>query len=259
MPMGVRMRRIMALLIIGSLLLVGCGGQIGPGNDPNFSFSTARTSRPDGSACLGGEGQTVAKELINIRTFEIVIGGGSNPMSDADWPSFRPRLPWSKNSTRYLLFNKGCFFRSPGVAANCVGDACVKFVEEFDHTWLLLTNVANATCLPDTTGCQGDQVKPGFMSVNTIDKCQQLAFNGPTIYELSDPAGNRYVMHATATGTPDTSTVQLPSGWQLQAKTIDATLVIEPVGGDNGCYYNIVRDNLVQSYHQYVYAGAQWP
>lgn len=241
-----------------TMVLVGCGGQTGP-SDPNFSFSTIPSPRPADSACIGRAGATVAKELINIRTFDIVLGGGSNPMPDDVWADFRPRLPWMKNSTRFLLFDNSCFFRSPGAAADCSGDACTIFLEEFDHTWLLLTRLANVACLPDASGCSGDEVAPGFVSVSTIDKCQQLTFTGPIIYELSDPFGNRFVMHATATGTPDLSGPQLPAGWQLQAVTIDEPLVIEPVGGGSNCYYNIVRDNLVQSYHQYVYAGAQWP
>lgn len=254
------MRHIVCILImLVGLMLGGCRGQIGPGNDPNFGFATAPSPRPPGSACLGRVGATVAKELLNIQTFEIVLGGGTNPMSDAEWAAFQPRLPWIKNSTRYLLFDNSCFFRSPGVAADCVDAACITTIEAFEHTWLLLTTLLNTTCLPDSSGCSGDEVKPGFVSVNTIDKCQQIVFNGPTVYELSDPVGNRYVMHATATGTPNTAAVQLPTGWQLQPKTITQPLVIEPVGGGNGCYYNILRDNLLQSYHQYVYAGARWP
>jgi hypothetical protein len=241
------------------IALVGCGGQTGPGNDPNFSFSTAPSPRPTSSACIGGAGATVAKEMINIRTFEIVLGGGANAMSDEDWAEFRPRLPWMKNSTRFLLFDDSCFFRSPGAPADCTGDECITFMEIFDHSWLLLTTLDNATCLPDASGCPADEVRPGFMSVSSIDKCQQLTFNGPTIYELSDPAGNRYVMHATATGTPDIGTVQLPAGWQLAEKSIGEPFVIEPVGGGEACYYNILRDNLLQSYHQYVYVGERWP
>ncbi len=246
-------------LVLLTLLLAGCGGQIGPGNDPNFSFSTTPSPRPAGSTCLGQGGPSVAKELINVRTFEIVVAGGANPMPDEQWADFRPRLPWMKNSTRFLLFDDSCFFRSPGAPVDCVGDACVTFIEEFDHTWLLLTTLDNATCLPEASGCVRDEIRPGFVSVSSISKCHQLTFSGPTIYELSDPAGNRYVMHATATGTPDTTTVQLPNGWQLQAKTISEPLVIEPVGDGDDCYYNILRDNLLQSYHQYVYAGPSWP
>ena len=25
------------------------------------------------------------------------------------------------------------------------------------------------------------------------------------------------------------------------------------------CYHNVLRDNLLQSYHQYVFAGERWP
>jgi hypothetical protein len=251
------LRRFIVFVVIG-LLLAGCSGQTGP-SDPNFTFATAPSPRPEGSACIGRAGATIAKELINIRTFDIVLGGGANPMPDDVWADFRPRLPWMKNSTRFLLFDDSCFFRSPGAPATCVGDDCTIFVEEFAHTWLLLTRLVNVACLPDPSGCSGDAVAPGFVSVSTIDKCQQLTFNGPTIYELSDPAGNRFVMHATATGTPDVTGPQLPLGWQLQALTIAEPLVIEPVGGGANCYYNIVRDKLVQSYHQYVYAEPQWP
>ena len=49
--------------------------------------------------------------------------------------------------------------------------------------------------------------------------------------------------------------MQLPTGLQLQAKTISAPLVIEAAGGGAVCYHNILRDNLLQSYHQYVFAG----
>jgi hypothetical protein len=246
-------------ILIGLLLvLAGCGGQIGP-TDPNFSFETTLSARPAGSACIGREGATVAKELINVRTFEIVLGGGANPMPDDEWADFRPRLPWLKNSTRFLLFDDSCFFRSPGGPPDCSGADCTIFREEFGHTWLLLTTMANITCYPDPSGCTNDTVAPGYLSFNTIDKCQQLTFNGPTIYELSDPVGNRFVMHATGTGTPELAAVQLPAGWQLTEVSLSEPLVIEPVGGGSACYYNIVRDNLVQSYHQYVYAAAQWP
>lgn len=252
------MRRLVLALVLGGLALASCGGQVGPGNDPTFSFATAPSSRPPDGQCFGSEG-SVAKELINIRTFEIVVAAGEHPMSDQAWADFRPRLPWSKNSTRFLLFDEGCFFRSPGAPAACVGAACLRFVEAFDHTWLLLTTLVNTSCLPDASGCSGDEVKPGFVSVNTIDKCQQLIFAGPMIYDLTDPDGNRYVMHATATGTPTTAGVQLPAGWQLAARTLSEPLVVDPVGGGTGCYYNIVRDNLAQSYHQYRFAGERWP
>jgi hypothetical protein len=252
-------RPLSALLMVASLLaLAGCGGQLGAGNHADFRYSTAITPKPANATCLG-RGERIAKEMLNARTFEIVVAGGGNPISDADWASLNPTFPWTKNSTRHLLFDGTCFFRSPGAPLDCTGDACFTLKDVYNHSWLLLTTVANTTCLPDPSGCPGQDVKPGFVSVNTIDKCQELTFSGPTVYELSDPAGNRYVMHATSTGTPDVSGPKLPAGWTLQQKAITAPLVLDPHGGDGHCYYNIVRDNLVQSYHQYVYAGPSWP
>jgi hypothetical protein len=36
-------------------------------------------------------------------------------------------------------------------------------------------------------------------------------------------------------------------------------LELLPFGGGDACYYNIVRDNRVQSYHQYRYAKEWYP
>jgi hypothetical protein len=101
-------------------------------------------------------------------------------------------------------------------------------------------------------------VNPGYVSINTIDKCQRMQYDGPSIYELSDGQGNLYVMHAADDGTPDLSPT-LPEGWTLTERTLEEPLVLLPFGGGNSCYFNIIRDNLVQSYHQYAYAGEQYP
>jgi hypothetical protein len=246
------------LVLISMLGLTSCGGQLGAGNNPNFSYATVSTNKPANSPCLG-KGGGIAKEMLNAKSFEIVVAGGAGAISDTDWAALKPSFPWTKNSTRHLLFSDSCFFRSPGAPIDCSTENCFTTKQVYDHSWLLLTTVANTTCMPDSSGCPGQDVKPGFISVNTIDKCQVLIFSGPLIYELSDPAGNRYVMHATATGTPDLTGPQLPAGWKLEQKTISEPLVLNPHGGAGHCYYNIIRDNLVQSYHQYVYAGQRWP
>jgi hypothetical protein len=132
-------------------------------------------------------------------------------------------------------------------------------VDAFDYTWLKLTTVIGQDCFPDASGCSGDRVEPGYVSITTIAKCHQIRYDGPLIYELSDGQGNRYVMHATATGTPDIEGVELPAGWTVSARTIDEPLELLPFGGETDCYYNIVRDNLVQSYHQFAYAADLYP
>ena len=113
-------------------------------------------------------------------------------------------------------------------------------------------------CYPDAAGCSAGGVNAGYVTFTTIDKCQLLVFNGPVIYELRDGTGNFYVMHATATGTPDL-TPTLPDGWTLSERTIEETLELLPFGGGDACYYNTVRDNLDQGYHQVAYAGDTYP
>jgi hypothetical protein len=224
-----------------------------------ISYATITTNMPEGAACAGG-GQEggVAKEIFNLETDYIYVAGGTNPMPDDVWASYSFRLPLLQNSTRNLMFNGSCFFRSPGASTSCEGDACFIFDEIADYTWLALTQIVGQSCFPDLSGCSGDVVNPGFVSINTIAKCQRIQYDGPTIYELSDGQGNLYVMHATDDGVPDLNAV-LPDGWTLTERAIEEPLVLLPFGGGDSCYYNIVRDNLVQSYHQYAYADAAYP
>jgi hypothetical protein len=44
----------------------------------------------------------------------------------------------------------------------------------------------------------------------------------------------------------------------LTQTSISEPLTIQP-RGEGHCYYNILRDNLVQSYHQYVFADKMFP
>ena len=225
-----------------------------------ISYATVQTLMPDGASCAGGNEDSpgVAKEILNLETDYIYVAGGTNPMPDDVWANYGFRIPLLKNSTRSLMFNGSCFFRSPNAPADCEGEACFSIDEIEGYTWLNLTQVTGQSCFPDASGCRADVVDPGYISVNTIAKCHRVVFDGPTIYELSDGKGNLYVMHATATGTPDL-TATLPEGWTLTERTIDESLVLLPFGGGEDCYYNVVRDNLVQSYHQYAYSGDTYP
>ena len=78
------------------------------------------------------------------------------------------------------------------------------------------------------------------------------------VYELSDPDGNRFVMHETEGETPDLNPA-LPEGWALNQVSLDEPLVILPSGGDDACFHNIARDNVGQGYHQYVFAYDTYP
>lgn len=225
-----------------------------------ISYATVQTLIPANASCAGRSEDSpgIAKEILNLETDDIYIAGGVNPMPDDVWLNYTFWLPLIKNSTRNLLFDGSCFFRSPDVPADCDGDACFSMSEIVDYTWLKLTTIIGQSCFPDASGCSAEVVNPGSLSITTIAKCHRITFEGPVIYELSDGNGNLYVMHATATGTPDLNPA-LPDGWTLTERTINEPLVLLPFGGGDSCYYNIVRDNLVQSYHQYAYAGEQYP
>lgn len=100
-------------------------------------------------------------------------------------------------------------------------------------------------------------VDPGAIDVKVISKCHHVIFEDE-IYELADPAGNRYVMHATDTGTPDLN-ASIPAGWTLARVELDEPLEIMPFGGGDNCFHNVLRDNLGQGYHQYVFARESYP
>ncbi len=252
---------IVAVVAVGAVLFFSYIGSLTAPKPLEISYATVQTSMPAGAGCAGGsdESSGVAKEILNLDSDYIYVAGGSNPMPDDVWADFSFRLPILKNSTRNLLFDGSCFFRSPDVPATCTGDDCFIIEDISGYSWLRLTAVVGQSCYPDASGCSGDVVNSGYVSVNTIAKCHRIVYDGPVIYELSDGQGNAYVMHATATGTPDLTGPQLPDGWTLRAVQLDEPLELLPFGGGDNCYYNVVRDNLVQSYHQYRYSAAQYP
>lgn len=264
------MNRKNLLIIVGILVVIVASGGlmflsyfnglIAP-KPLEISFATVQTAMPEGASCAGGNDEStgVAKEILNLETDDIYVAGSTNPMPDDVWAEFSFRLPLFQNSTRNLLFDGSCFFRSPDAAATCQGDDCFTVEEIVGYTWLKLTTVVGDDCYPDDSGCSADVVNPGYVSISTIAKCHMITYEGPTIYELSDGRGNLFVMHATATGTPDLTGPTLPDGWTLTARDISEPLVLLPFGGGDDCYYNIVRDNLVQSYHQYGFAGEVYP
>ena len=214
--------------------------------------TTIISGRPEGAACINQPPSAgLAIELIDLENDKVYLAGGSNPITIEEWENTAVRFPHMKNSKRFLLFDDTCLYRSPNIAPTCQGEACAEFVEHYDHTWFVLSDVAGQTCYPDADGCQSDVVNPGYVSLTVIDKCQEITFLG-SIYELVDNRGNRYVMHATDDGTPDTTGVSLPEGWSLAEVALDEPLTIEP-RGEGHCYYNIVRDNTLQSYHQYLF------
>lgn len=227
--------------------------------EAGIRFQTIASNRPADSTCLNKAGEAgLAKELINLRERVVVVGAEPNLMPDDVWADYNPRLPWEKNINRNTLFNDHCFYRSPGAPADCTGDECA-IVRELDgYTWVELSAIVAQDCLPTPdAGCSTDAVEPGAISIAVTSKCHQIIFTDE-IYELVDPAGNRYVMHATDTGTPDLNAA-IPDGWTLTRVELDEPLEVLPFGGGDNCYHNVLRDHLGQGYHQFFFAEPQYP
>ena len=198
-----------------------------------------------------------AQELINIRDLSVVISGGDQPLPRAEWDRFKPRLPWTKNLDRHLLFEATALLRSPSAPADCAGEACLSLITYQGYTWIELARPRSVSFIP--AGEETDMLKPdpGHLVVKTIEKCQAVRFSGH-IYRLSDGQGNLYAMHASEAPEPSLD-VTLPPGWMLERVELTEPLIIPPFGGEGHCYHNILGDHLGQGYHQYQFAGAVWP
>jgi hypothetical protein len=195
-----------------------------------------------------------AHELISIRELIVVVSGGANPMSDAEWEKYQPPLPWRKNIERNLLFTDTSFLHSPNAPADATGEQRYTVREISGHTWIELAQPVAVDLVP--AGQKTDFVKPapGHLAIKTIKKPQILRFTG-SIYRLTDNKGNFYVMHATETDAPSLD-VALPAGWSLSKVDLTEPLIIAP---SQGGYYNIVGDCRGQGYHQYIFADATYP
>lgn len=196
-----------------------------------------------------------AKEIINAKEKKVYYGAGSNPIPMDEWKKLKVKLPWARNLDRNILFTKTVFLRSPSASSNCEGTDCLKEIEYKGYSWVELANPQAIDFIPSKT----DTKKPakGHLVVKVIKKCQIVVWEDE-IYELSDKKGNKYVMHATETGTPKLDTV-LPEGFVLKKVKLDEPLIVTPFGKGEDCYFNIIGDHLGQGYHQYKYAGDYFP
>ncbi len=261
-------------IIIGGVIIIAIIAAIGLYNvlqlrnfqfptaaEAGVSFQTIPSIRPEGSTCLNqerGEKDGKAKELMNLDTRLVVIGFGDNAIPNSQWADYKPSLPWAKNIDRHMTVDSSCIYRSPTAPADCEGAECRDSQEIAGYEWVDLAIVHSQDCLPTAdAGCTATEIPPGALDVKVMSKCHILVWEDE-VYELVDPAGNSYVMQATATGTPDLN-VTLPEGWTVTLVTLEEPLEIPPHGGGDNCYHNVLRDHLGQTYHQYVFAGETYP
>ncbi len=247
------MIRLLAVVLVVPL---GCAA-IPSAADAKISYETVESSWPAQTVCLNKTGVTVAKEVLNGSLKTVVIAGGPSPISDDAWPKYTPGLGNTKNSDRHLLFTKSCFSRSPSKSADCQGDACSDVITMDGYSWIGLSKIEAADCVPSASACDGTTAKPGGLLFVVTRKCHELVFENEAFF-LSGPNGERAVMHATADGNP-TVDVRLPAGWKLEKQPLATPLVVHPFGGGNECLYNVIRDHKLQSYHQLAYAGPRYP
>ena len=241
-----------------AIAITACRGGLPSAERAGIHYAAVPSPWPADRACINQErGAIVAKEVLMGRTKTVVVAGGENPISDDAWEAYSPGLFNQKNSDRHTLITRSCFARSPEAPADCQAEACRRVVEKDGFTWVELSKIEAADCSPADGGCDPAHVRAGQLATVVTRKCHELVFEGRVLL-LRGPRGEAAVMHATANGV-QTTNVTLPSGWQLRHETLAEPLVLHPFGGGDACYYNILRDEKRQSYHQFRYADPGYP
>ena len=250
----VLMSRLSCLLLISMVACVPFESSVNAG----VSYETVSDSWPEDMECINEEDPEIAKEIVVGSTLMVALAGGDNPIPDGEWEDFSPGWGNSKNSTRNLQFGESCFARSPRADEDCEGDDCATIVEVKDYTWIELAQILAVDCLPSGETCNPERLKSGELAFVVTRKCHRITFDGEQLF-LYGPAGEEAVLHASAGTEEPSSDVELPDGWSIERKTLDQPLTIHPFGEGGECYYNVIRDELQQSYHQIVYAGDTYP
>ena len=128
------MRHLVGSLVVSVGLLSSSCLSLPTAADAHVSYATVPSMWPDAATCLNNKSPAVVKEVLDGSLRTVVIAGGPSPISDVDWEHYSPSLGNTKNSDRHVLFTSSCFVRSPGLPANCVGDACRHVVDLDGHT-----------------------------------------------------------------------------------------------------------------------------
>ena len=226
--------------------------------EAGISYPTTSLQWGDDHTCLNEDQPEIAKELVLGSSKTVVVAGGERPVPDSEWSDFSPGFLNQKNSLRNLQFDSSCLTRSPNRSADCSGEECASFVEIQAYTWLELSQIVAVDCIPAGSNCSPMSVQEKELVVVVIKKCHQLTFIG-TQYFLSGPSGERAVLHATEGDRDPDINVPLPQGWSLSKEELSEPFVLYPFGRGDDCYYNIIRDSLGQSYHQFEYAKGVYP
>ena len=206
-------------------------------------------------------------------------------MSADEWEDYEPPEGYLKNSTRNLQFNQSHFLNSPGESAGVV--SYISTADQPDtpqgYTWASMSKVVNAMWPYDSSQYEGISRKdafyagaltltppPGVVKMTINEKPQYMKFwahqdqdsdsERLQRYQIFDPWGNGYFMHAS--GNEDPADVKksfkqadLPAGWSKKILKLKKDFVLEPAfsetGGEGRYNYNLIRDSSDNAYHQF--------
>lgn len=214
---------------------------------------------PADAPCLNTETKGPrAMELLHPLKRKVVIHGGENQITMAEWKEFDPPLPWMKNQEIQNLYESHCHYRSPGAPVDCNGWECARYDEVEGYTWRILGNLRALGCYPEGSGgCEQTNAEPKHLAVILVEKCHVVRVKSPT-YELTDTKGNKFVMNAHSGPKPVTD-VALPDGWRMDVVERDKPLEIKPFGGGDSCFHVVLNDSEKQFYHQFYDADGVFP
>jgi hypothetical protein len=233
-----------ASCIHGASLDYTCGNFI---NSPSF-------------VCNGDSSESQALEVQDMTTSMIYASSGDNPMTYDEFITYPEQVGiWKLNTPRNLQFNENCFFKSPSSPIDCEPGTCInnKAIKALnDTTWgELALNVCSGYYPSGSTDVVLGPAPEGQVLIAPISKCQNMTFDGPQAWVLTDEYKNQYIMHASGANTTEgvDQAVQdavFPEGWTIEQVDLPEPFTIYPDMDDEGnCYYTVVRDSADNSYH----------
>lgn len=251
---------VLGLVAVGTVGVLVSGALAPPSiSELDFEVRMIPSQVPRDVLCLNTETKGKhALEIIHPLKAMVAVQGGERQLAQEDWADFSPAVPWKKNQDIQNLYESHCHYRSPGAASDCDGWDCARYEEVSGYTWRKLGAFVAMGCYPTgSDGCESTNATPGHLAVILIEKCHVIRVKSPTM-ELTDPAGNKFVMNAHAAAEPTTE-VDLPAGWRVDIVERSEPLQVVPFGGGDECFHVVLNDSKKQFYHQFVDADGVFP
>ncbi|PRW33031.1 Regulatory recX [Chlorella sorokiniana] len=155
-----------------------------------------------------------------------------------------------------------CISRSPNAPADCEGDDCNVYIEE----WLefALLNCYGSYPTPGVNFFTNPEPAPGNVALAVTQTCKNY-FYGPSeqwdfFYSVTDQWGNKWAMQTTHNNISTEQAfdellaeVVWPAGWKVEKVPLTETQTQIPYMVGNGCYAMVLKDSEFNSWHLYDY------